>query len=70
MPLVDLEQAEAWGPDRDRIAVLLTDAQELVRVENHEAALEPCRMAASLGPFEALRIVARLVEAGIVGARA
>ncbi len=40
--------AEASGPDRDRIATLLSEAQELVRVENYEGALELYQTAASL----------------------
>jgi hypothetical protein len=48
--LDDGQEAEAHGPDRDRIAVLLTDAQHLVRAQNYEGALELCQMAAALDP--------------------
>jgi hypothetical protein len=50
MALDDGQRAEACGSGRDRIAVLLTDAQDLVRAEDYEGALELYQMAASLDP--------------------
>jgi hypothetical protein len=46
----DGRQAEGPGSDRDQIAVLLTDARDLLRAQNYEGALELCQMAASLDP--------------------
>jgi hypothetical protein len=83
----DGAQASAQGGGS--IAAWLRDAQELLRVENYEGALELYQAAASLdparvgrtsfdellsvsgmGPFEALRIFASLVDARIVGVAA
>ena len=44
------QKARAGVSDGDRIAALLRDAQELVRDENHEGALELYQMAAALDP--------------------